>query len=198
MDQLNFSGRKYKPHEVETVLKAPSTRKFVLRCSDRYGAYGTIGFAVASWNGPRAEIQDFMLSCRVQGKFLEQAFFRHLIEQHCPDARTLWLNFRRTDRNTPALEVLTTLGFADDPAGGMAMELPRPIRWRAISSTSVARAARSCKPASSAMKRAPPLRPAQPKLARGRNEALELRHPSMPQPSQVMFSERDRQKCLDL
>ena len=48
------------------------------------------------------------------------------------------------------------------------------------------------------VKRAPPLRPVPPKLARGRNEALELRRPSVPQPSQVMFSERDRQKCLDL
>lgn len=122
-NQLNFSGRKYKANELEAVLSDPSSRKFVLRCSDRYGSYGTVGFALASVQGTTVAIQDFMLSCRVQGKFIEQAFFHHLIERHYSGAKRLWLNFHRTDRNTPALNVLTTLGFVEDPSGGMAIDL---------------------------------------------------------------------------
>ena len=122
-NQLNFSGRKYKASEVAGLLSDSSSRKFVLRCSDRYGSYGTVGFVIASAREQVVEIQDFMLSCRVQGKFIEQALFRHLIERHYPDARRLWLNYRRTDRNAPALSVLTTLGFAEAPSGGMALDL---------------------------------------------------------------------------
>jgi FkbH-like protein len=122
-NQLNFSGRKYKPHEVENLLRDPAVHKFVLRCSDRYGSYGTVGFAIVSWHGPTVDVQDFMLSCRVQGKFIEQAFLRHLIERHHPAAERLKVNFRRTDRNTPALNVLTTLGFVEDQSGGMSMDL---------------------------------------------------------------------------
>jgi len=122
-NQLNFSGRKYKPHEVATLLSDASTSKFVLRCSDRYGSYGTIGFGIVSRQGTTIQVQDFMLSCRVQGKFIEQAFFRHLMDHEQSETTKLWLNFRRTDRNTPALNVLTTLGFTDDPAGGMSLDV---------------------------------------------------------------------------
>ena len=122
-NQLNFSGRKYKQDELALVLGDQSTDKFVLRCADRYGAYGTVGFALVSRRETTIEVQDFMLSCRVQGKFIEQAFFRHLIDHYPTRTTRLWLNFRRTDRNTPALSVLTTLGFRDDPAGGMSLDI---------------------------------------------------------------------------
>ena len=132
-NQLNFSGRKYKPHEVEALLKTSSGSKYVLRCSDRYGSYGTVGFAIAGVNGETLEIQDFMLSCRVQGKFIEQAFFRHLFERHHPAVTTLWVNFKRTDKNTPAHNLLSTLGFADDPRGGMSLGLqPESLACRFI------------------------------------------------------------------
>jgi hypothetical protein len=53
-----------------------------------------------------------MLSCRVQGKLIEKAFFHHLLEQHNPHAATqLWMNFRPTQRNKPAQQVLESLGF---------------------------------------------------------------------------------------
>jgi FkbH-like protein len=122
-NQLNFSGRKYTSAEVTALLQDPSLSKFVLRCSDRYGTYGTVGFALVSIDGTTLNVQDFMLSCRVQGKFIEQAFFRHLIEHHEVPTTRLRLNFRRTERNTPALNVLTTLGFVDDPSGGMSLPL---------------------------------------------------------------------------
>jgi hypothetical protein len=39
------------------------------------------------------------------------------------------VNFKKTDRNTPAFNVLSTLGFVDDPAGGMAIALaPASLR----------------------------------------------------------------------
>src|ERR1035438_1121763 len=53
-----------------------------------------------------------MLSCRVQGKFIEQAFFHHLVVHHNPgSANKVWVNFRETARNKPAQQVLQTLGF---------------------------------------------------------------------------------------
>ena len=40
---------------------------------------------VSVWCGMTAEVVevvDFMLSCRVQGKFIEQSLFSHLLEHH--------------------------------------------------------------------------------------------------------------------
>jgi FkbH-like protein len=110
-NQLNFSGHKHTRLELQQLLDDPRLDKFVLKSSDRYGSYGTIGFCIVQRAPHALCIQDFMLSCRVQGKLLEKAFFHHLLEQHNPDsAPALWINFRPTARNQPALRVLESLG----------------------------------------------------------------------------------------
>jgi FkbH-like protein len=111
-NQLNFSGHKHTRQELQDLLANPRLEKFVLQCSDRYGSYGTVGFCLAEFTPEAICVHDFMLSCRVQGKLIEKAFFHHLLEQHNPRAATqLWMNFRPTQRNKPAQQVLESLGF---------------------------------------------------------------------------------------
>jgi FkbH-like protein len=120
-NQLNFSGHKHTRPELEELLSNPLLDKFVLKCSDRYGSYGTVGFCLVEHASDTIRVQDFMLSCRVQGKLIEKAFFNHLLEQHNPHAATkLWVNFRSTQRNKPAQQVLESLGFrqCDLASGG--------------------------------------------------------------------------------
>jgi FkbH-like protein len=111
-NQLNFSGHKYTRAELEDVLADAQLEKYVLKSSDNYGSYGTVGFSIVEHRTGSIHIRDFMLSCRVQGKFIEQAFFHHLVEHHNPQATNiLWVNFRATPRNKPAHQVLHSLGF---------------------------------------------------------------------------------------
>ena len=113
-NQLNFSGRKYTREELTEILSNPSLDKFVLKSSDRYGSYGTVGFCIVGRTPKAVCVHDFMLSCRVQAKLLEPAFFLHLIEHHNPDvAPVLWVNFRSTARNQPAQQVLKSAGFRE-------------------------------------------------------------------------------------
>jgi FkbH-like protein len=111
-NQLNFSGRKYSRAELEKIIADPALGKYVLRVSDKYGSYGTVGFCLAKSTPMTLEVLDFMLSCRVQSKFIEQALFSHLLAHHNPaDAKAIWVNFKKTDRNTPAHNVLRAIGF---------------------------------------------------------------------------------------
>ena len=111
-NQLNFSGRKYSRAELDGIIAEPTLERYVLRCSDRYGSYGTVGFAIVRQSAQGLEVMDLMLSCRVQGKQIEQAFFGHLLSHHNPyHSPSLWINFRTTDRNAPAQAVLNALGF---------------------------------------------------------------------------------------
>ncbi len=120
-NQLNFSGRKYGRGQLEAILAEDRIEKLVLRSSDRYGSYGTVGFAMVERPGGAVRILDFMLSCRVQGKLLEQAFFSHLFEHHNPDGfECLWVNFQETARNKPARRVLELLGFRRGVPSGAA------------------------------------------------------------------------------
>jgi FkbH-like protein len=117
-NQLNFSGRKYSRDEIAVILRDPAQARFVVDVTDKFGSYGTVGFCLAGWDGDTLTIEDFMLSCRVQGKFIEQALFWYLSEGagRSPVDRVR-VNFKRTDRNAAAFKVLTTLGFEPDGDG---------------------------------------------------------------------------------
>lgn len=113
-NQLNFSGRKYGRDEIAEILRDPARERFVVDVTDKFGSYGTVGFCLASWAGDTLTIEDFMLSCRVQGKFIEQALFWYLSEgAGHPPVDHVVVNFKRTDRNAAAHKVLTTLGFEE-------------------------------------------------------------------------------------
>jgi FkbH-like protein len=116
-NQLNFSGRKYRPEEVDALLGDPAREKYVVRCRDRYGDYGIVGFCLAEIGGGGVRVQDLMLSCRVQGKFIEQALFAHLARRPGWSARFVEVNFVPTARNGAARAVLDALGFADSGEG---------------------------------------------------------------------------------
>ncbi|HLX37695.1 MAG TPA: HAD-IIIC family phosphatase, partial [Candidatus Binataceae bacterium] len=134
-NQLNFSGRKYTRDELQGVIANPALGKYVLRVRDKYGSYGTVGFCIVKPEADRLEVLDFMLSCRVQSKFIEQALFSHLLMQHNPShANAIWVNFKKTERNTPAYNVLCAIGFQpcalerDSVDHGMIFRSNEPLR----------------------------------------------------------------------
>jgi FkbH-like protein len=112
-NQLNFSGRKYKRHEIESLLTDERLEIWLLDCSDKFGSYGVVGCGIVSRGADEVRIEDFMLSCRVQGKFVEQAFFNAMVDGDT--SKRLWVNFRATGRNTPAQQCLSTIGFEVSP-----------------------------------------------------------------------------------
>jgi FkbH-like protein len=123
-NQLNFSGHKYSRVQLNEILANPRFEKYVLKSSDKYGSYGTVGFSIVERGMGIIQIRDFMLSCRVQGKYLEQAFFHHLVKHHNPQGATvLWVNFHETARNKPAQQVLESLSFRKcNPASDRLLE----------------------------------------------------------------------------
>jgi FkbH-like protein len=130
-NQLNFSGRKYSRDELLAVIANPTLGKYVLRVSDKYGSYGAVGFCLVKDKPDTVEVLDFMLSCRVQSKFVEQALFAHLLQHHNPGgAKAIWVNFKKTDRNTPAHNVLRAIGFepCESPRNGMILRTIEPLK----------------------------------------------------------------------
>jgi FkbH-like protein len=111
-NQLNFSGHKYGREQLREVLAEPALNKYVLSCSDKFGVYGVIGFCMTRNCGDDLQIDDLMLSCRVQGKLIEQTFFSHLETYHNPNgAKQLYVKFRQTNRNQPARQALEAARF---------------------------------------------------------------------------------------
>ncbi|MGZ8409888.1 MAG: HAD-IIIC family phosphatase [Hyphomicrobium sp.] len=114
-NQLNFSGRSYSRLDLANRLADLSLKKYVLTCHDRYGSYGTVGFALVSCSSGEIRVEELMVSCRVQGRFIEQAFFDFLVREAAEDNPScLWVRFAATGRNRPAQLALERMNFERD------------------------------------------------------------------------------------
>lgn len=138
-NQLNFSGRHYSREDLSRLLADSGTSKLVLHCKDRYGDYGTVGFSFVRWAEDKVTVDDFMLSCRVQSKCIEQAFFSHLRKQTGRPV-LLVVNFRSSARNKPAIGVLQSLQFESRPDGRMQLGPDQPLACEVITVDWAARA----------------------------------------------------------
>lgn len=109
-NQLNFCGTRWSRDEAQSIAQEPGRWNLVLRCSDRYGDYGTIGFA--SLNPITMTLTDFFMSCRVQRKRVEHAFFQYLLRHACEAGHdSLTVMTRMTQRNQASMDLLQSLDF---------------------------------------------------------------------------------------
>jgi FkbH-like protein len=115
-NQLNFSGLRYAQAELEALMAERPEDAFVLSCADRFGDYGAIGFCVLAKGRPRVE--SFFMSCRVQRKRVENAFFQRLAgELRGRGAGRLEVRYKPTTKNGASAQMLAELGFAFEPSG---------------------------------------------------------------------------------
>ena len=126
-NQLNFSGRKYDRAAIGEILSGPRDKLALISCCDKFGSYGKVGFCI--WDVEDEDpstllIRDFMLSCRVQGKFVEQALIARLLELAGPEIERVRVDFHRTDRNRAAQLVLEKLGFKPSSNGDFTVIVP--------------------------------------------------------------------------
>jgi FkbH-like protein len=109
-NQLNFSGQRYSREAVEELVRGEHTLPLSLRCHDRFGEYGLVGFCVVDLS--TATVTDLMFSCRVQAKRVEHAFFEALMRWlREGGTETLRAMYKRTAKNGQAAKVFEDMGF---------------------------------------------------------------------------------------
>lgn len=115
-NQLNFTGRKYRREEVVELLAADRLA-LVLRCQDRFGDYGMIGFV--EFDPVRGVVEELFMSCRVQRKRVEHALIGWLTAGlRSSGLDRLYITYRPTGRNAAARDMLDGLSFAPPSGDG--------------------------------------------------------------------------------
>jgi FkbH-like protein len=110
-NQLNVAATRYSRDDVIAMITSKNGLEgWTMRCADRFGDYGLIGFAL--FDPAHGQLHDFFMSCRVQRKRVEAAFFDWMAERMrdagAPSIRVRW---RKAARNGPAVEMFEALGF---------------------------------------------------------------------------------------
>lgn len=125
-NQLNLTTQRYSREEFERLLGDPDVVTICTSCRDRFGDYGIVGFASLKPDGDRLFLVDFVMSCRVAQKKVENAWFNWLAgaarEAGYPKIHARYV---KSPRNHVLLNAFLEAGFVESGRhdGGSLLEL---------------------------------------------------------------------------
>lgn len=80
-NQFNVTTRRYNSAEIGEMGKSPDHVVAWLRLRDRFGDAGLVAVGILRREGDFATIDTLLMSCRVMGRKVEQAFLAYLVEE---------------------------------------------------------------------------------------------------------------------
>ena len=111
-NQMNLATRRMSQAEFEAWAGEAEHRTWTVRVADRFGEAGLTGILSMDFSTDDAVIEDFVLSCRVMGRGVEQAMVAVAVEEASRQGKaSVVARYRRTDRNGPCLEFWEKSGF---------------------------------------------------------------------------------------
>lgn len=111
-NQLNLSTHRYSAEEFAGLLKRPEALCICTSCKDRFGEHGIVGFASLIISKERLALKDFVLSCRVAQKKVENAWFGWLVNAATiAGYQTVYAPYVKTTRNSVLLNAFVEVGF---------------------------------------------------------------------------------------
>jgi FkbH-like protein len=118
-NQFNLTAERLSADEFRGLLTDPGYMIIGLRVSDRFGNSGITGLAIVDKRTPETwTVQNFLLSCRIIGRTVENAFLAWLIGlAGRAGARSVALRYLASNRNQVAHGFLQASGGAESEAG---------------------------------------------------------------------------------
>jgi len=122
-NQLNLSTHRYTREEFAQLLQPTGVLCIATSCRDRFGDYGIVGLASLIMSKDRVILKDFVLSCRVAQKRVENAWFKWLTGVALAAGyKCICAPYVRTSRNVVLHNALIQSGFVEtrkDDTGSM-------------------------------------------------------------------------------
>lgn len=136
-NQLNLSTNRYSEEEFRTLLKNKQFICVAASCRDRFGEYGIVGFLSINIAQESPILCDFVLSCRVARKKVENALIFWLLQVLGKKGFSrLEARYVPSPRNGILLTGLQEVGFKEIKITdkGVILELPQnhPVSWATI------------------------------------------------------------------
>lgn len=124
-NQMNMSTRRMTDSELVEWASGEGRKLWTIRISDKFGDSGLTGIVSLEAEGERGRIVDYLLSCRVMGRKVEETMVAVAVQA----AREMGLQevyavYQPTKKNRPCLEFWQNSGFS-------CAEDPHTFRWPA-------------------------------------------------------------------
>lgn len=118
-NQFNATTRRLQPQDVAALLADPYARVLTVRTRDRFGDNGLVGALFLRRDGDLEHLDNFLLSCRVFGRGIEQACLATVL-RHARDrgARAVQAHYRPTAKNQIVANLYPRHGFTPAASDG--------------------------------------------------------------------------------
>ena len=126
-NQINLTTRRMTEVELEAWAKANNRELWTFRVSDKFGKSGLTGIASVEQLGDEAVVTDYVLSCRVMGRRVEEAIVYQVTESaRNLGAKKLKAIYKPTPKNQPCLDFWRSSGFEHESENIFVWDLDKP------------------------------------------------------------------------
>jgi FkbH-like protein len=109
-NQMNLSTRRMSEAELMAWAEHEHRKLWTLRVSDRFGDAGLTGIVSLEIEDRKAQLVDFVLSCRVLGRKIEEAMLSTaILHAHALEAEAVYARYIPTSKNKPCLDFFKSL-----------------------------------------------------------------------------------------
>lgn len=117
-NQFNLTTLRYSLEEMQKTVADPVKKVYLYRVEDCFGDYGIVSALIVSLAGGIPMVEEWVLSCRVMGKQVEDALLGHVEAELLRAGYTeLRGRYVPTGKNRPVAELYDRLGYREVSRG---------------------------------------------------------------------------------
>ena len=114
-NQFNLTTKRYAQEDIQEFINDSLARVFTFELSDKFGDYGITGLSICKINKEdkiTAEIDTFLMSCRVIGRDIEKVFLEEVIKELFKEgASIIKASYEETLKNGQVANFYLDMGF---------------------------------------------------------------------------------------
>jgi FkbH-like protein len=116
-NQFNLTTRRYSEADITAFVNSNDSDAICLKLQDKFGNYGIVGACILTYLDTTATIDSFLMSCRVLGRHVEDAFLLQIVDlARSRGCKILWGEYLPTQKNTQVARLYTKFGFVEKSA----------------------------------------------------------------------------------
>lgn len=118
-NQLTLAARRYSEESFASLIDDESVSAYSIRCNDKYGDYGIVGFIAFRDEGSTVEVAEFVMSCRVAARYCEQSVLLAAAQKYArTGAGMMTATLVRTERNKALVDAFNAMPFSVSESEG--------------------------------------------------------------------------------
>jgi FkbH-like protein len=123
-NQFNLRTIRYTNVEIESIMAKPNFLTASVEVADKFGNYGLIGVVIIEITGTSANIDTWIMSCRVLKRTVEHTVMNYVVENLLKlNIQTLNGQYIPTEKNKLVLNLLRDLGMSETESNQYALNL---------------------------------------------------------------------------